>query len=44
MLDTGYSIFRNALIVKSKNIQYQETSIKDQSIGAQVFTARAFIE
>ena len=44
MLDTRCWIFRNALIVKSKNIQYPGTSIQDQPIPAMVFVVTAYIE
>jgi len=37
-------IFRNALIVKSKNIQYPGTSIQNQPILAMVFVVTTYIE
>ena len=39
MLDTGCWISRNARMVTSKNIEYPETSIPDQSGLARVFVA-----
>jgi len=44
LLDTRYWIFRNALIVKSKNIQYPGTSIQNQPIPAMGFVVTAYIE
>jgi len=44
MLDTGYWKFRNALMVKSENIQYPTTSIQDQPMLELVFVATAWIE
>jgi len=44
MPDTRCWIFRNALIVKSKNIQYLGTSIQDQPILAMVFVATAYMK
>ncbi len=41
MLDAGCWIFMNALIVKSKNIQYPGTSIQNQPILAMVFVVTA---
>ena len=44
MLDTGYWIWRDAQIVKSKNIRYPETRIQDQPILAAVFVAANWFE
>ena len=44
MLDARCWIFRNALIVKSKNIQYPGTSIQNQPILAMVFVVTTDIE
>ena len=44
MLDARCWIFRNALIVKSKNIQYPGTSIQNQPALAMIFVVTAYIE
>ena len=44
MLDARCWIFRNALIVKSKNIQYPGTSIQNQPVLAMVFVVTTDIE
>ena len=43
MLDAGCWIFKNALMVKSKNFEYQATSIQDHPGLAGVFVATQWL-